>query len=611
VFPNGAEAARLKGLAAGADDCVSDSTPERELAARVAGLAQLSEARREPGHGALDDVLAATLRLRVELARDLEAMERLHEFATRLLQAPQLGNMLEEILAATIELQGADFGNIRLFDEASGTLRIAVQQGFQPEFVERFRECRRGDGSACGIALEGGARVWIEDVNADPRYASHLAAARGAGYRAVQATPLYGRGGGLVGMLSTHFRRVRPFTEHELRLTDLYATLAAGFVQRTRNEEALRLADQRKDEFLAMLAHELRNPLAPLASGLDVLGRGVARDERLSRTVHMMDRQMSHLVRLVDDLLDVGRITSGKLELRATLLPLDSVVESAIDATRDSINAHRHELFVERRTSGMRVMGDFDRLVQVFANLISNAVKYTPRDGRIRIVTREADGHAVVEVIDTGIGIPAPDIPNLFELFTQVPSHRSHAEGGLGIGLSLVRSLVHLHGGTVTADSAGDGMGSRFMVRLPLHVSEPAAAQAPDGDESRPESSALRVLIVDDNVDAAVALGMSLEIEGYAVSLAHDGVEALEKVDHSPPDVVLMDIGMPHMDGLEAARRLRRRPGGDRLYLVALTGWGQSRDRDMTREAGFDEHVVKPVRVSALRDIFSRAGQAA
>ena len=603
---HGADAARLHALAAGADDCLSEDMEGPEMVARIASFALLARARRAPEYSSLDEALTETLRLRVELARDLEAMNRLHAFATRLLQATEIGNMLDEILAACIELQGADFGNIRLRDEATEGMMIALQQGFAPELVERFALCRKGDGSACGLALESGSRVVIPDVEADARYARHREMAARAGFRAVQATPLYGRDRQLIGMLSTHFRAVRHFTEHELRLTDLYAALAAGFLQRRQNEEALRLADQRKDQFLATLAHELRNPLAPLASGLDVLGRGVSRDERLSRTAHMMDRQMGHLVRLVDDLLDVGRITSGKIELRSSMVSIEAVLESAIDACRDAIHAHRHELYVERNARGLRVMGDFDRLAQVFSNLISNAVKYTPRGGRIRIVTRQLDGHAMVDVIDTGIGIPASELPQVFELFSQVRSHHSHAEGGLGIGLSLVRSLVELHGGSVKAQSAGVGKGSCFTVRLPLHPQAAAADAAPPLAPPDAAPQPLRVLIVDDNVDAALALGMALESEGYVATLAHDGVEAIEQVGTAAPDIVLMDIGMPHMDGLEAARRMRQLPQGQRLYLVAITGWGQARDREMTREAGFDEHLVKPVRVATLHEIFAR-----
>jgi signal transduction histidine kinase/DNA-binding response OmpR family regulator len=597
--------ARLEGLAAGADDCIMGTLEARELVARVAGFVALSRARRELGHNALDDALTETLRLRMELARDLEAMKGLHAFGTRLMETAELDNMLEEILAATVKLQGADFGNIRMMDTATGTLPIAVHQGFAPEFARRFHVVHPGDGSACALALEAGKRVVIEDVRSDPRYSKYSEVAEEAGFRTVQATPLFGRDRKLIGMLSTHFRQVRPFSERELRLTDLYATVAAGFIQRKQNEEALRRADQRKDEFIATLAHELRNPLAPLVSGLDVIARALANDERLARTTRMMDRQLTHLVRLVDDLLDVGRITSGKVQLRSKRIALCNVIDSAVESTRDALQAHRHELVIDRGLVDLHVFGDADRLTQVFSNLLSNAIKYTPRGGRIRVVMRADEGFAVVSVIDTGIGIPPSELPQVFDLFTQVRSHQGQAEGGLGIGLSLVRSLVSLHGGEVRAESAGTGQGSRFIVRLPLHAA--VEAEADGGSASKPvPSGALRVLIVDDNVDAAIALGMALESEGYAPSVAHDGVEALEKAREAKPDVVLMDIGMPRMDGLEAARQMRRSAIGDRVYLVALTGWGQERDREMTREAGFDAHLVKPVRVSALRDVFAK-----
>ena len=602
--PDGDDA-RLEGLAAGADDCIMGTLGAAELRARVSGFVALARARRELGHDALDEALTETLRLRMELARDLEAMKGLHAFGTRLMQTAELDNMLDEILAATIRLQGADFGNIRMMDTATGTLPIAVHQGFAPEFARRFHVVHPGDGSACALALEAGRRVVIEDVRSDPRHSRYSEIAEEAGFRTVQATPLFGRDRKLIGMLSTHFRQVRPFRERELRLTDLYATVAAGFIQRKQNEEALRRADQRKDEFIATLAHELRNPLAPLVSGLDVISRALANDERLARTTRMMDRQLTHLVRLVDDLLDVGRITSGKVQLRSKRIALSSVIDSAVESTRDALEAHRHELVIDRGQADLHVFGDADRLTQVFSNLLSNAIKYTPRGGRIRLVTRADEGFAVVSVTDTGIGIPPAELPHVFDLFTQVRSHQGHAEGGLGIGLSLVRSLVTLHGGEVRAESAGTGQGSRFSVRLPLHAAVEAEAVGASATKSV-ASGPLRVLIVDDNVDAAIALGMALESEGYAPSVAHDGVEALEKAREAKPDVVLMDIGMPRMDGLEAARQLRRSPIGNGVFLVALTGWGQERDREMTREAGFDAHLVKPVRVSALRDVFAK-----
>ncbi|MDM4772702.1 PAS domain S-box protein [Solimonas sp. SE-A11] len=798
------------------------------------------------------------------LEGELAAVQRLHAIGRRINEGGSLQDLLEEILATTMAVQGAEFGALQLWDAASSSLRVVAQQGFDTEFQRRYAVVRADTACACGMAVARRERVIVEDVETEPAYAPSLEEARRAGYRAVQATPLISREGRLVGVLSTHFRRPHRPSEHELKLTDLFAAQAALAVERLtagealrvaetrlrasmtagrmaswywdaasgqtsasetlaelfglprgerwrgddqilrllhpedaerhletlraaagggwhsefrvirpvdgeiawleewadattdpqtgklgiaglvwdvsdrknaelrvqegdvrfrslvqsvrdyailmldpsgyviewtegaervkgyqavdvlgkhfalfftpedvaddaparelaeaaangraeryswrvrkdgsrfwgheiatavrgpdgellgftkisrdlteskRAEEALREADRRKDEFLATLAHELRNPLAPIRNGLQILRLVRQGDSRLLNTVDMMDRQLTHLVRLVDDLLDVGRISSGKLQLRRQALELSEVLAGSVEAARALIDAHRHELKMDIAAPDIRLDGDLDRLTQVFSNLLSNAAKYTEPGGHIRLaVWREADT-AVISITDDGIGIPSADLEHVFDLFSQVRAHQGRAEGGLGIGLSLVRNLVLLHGGSVSAESAGSGQGSCFTVRLPL-LADVAPLELPPAlpDEA---AALLRVLVVDDNADAANSLAALLELQGHATAVAHDGAEGLLLAQSFRPDVAILDIGMPRMDGVEAARRLRSLPGGDRVLLLALTGLGQATDRERTREAGFDHHLVKPLNLALLAGLLAERAEAA
>lgn len=374
-------------------------------------------------------------------------------------------------------------------------------------------------------------------------------------------------------------------------------------------EACLREADRRKDEFLAVLAHELRNPLAPIRNGLQILRLRAADDEVLQRTVTMMDRQMEHLVRLVDDLLDVGRITRGRLELRTQKLQLTDVLTSAIEGSRALIEAQGHHLTVSiDDADDLVVEGDSDRLVQVFSNLLSNSAKYTERGGRISLTAAREGTKAVVQVQDSGIGIPREALDHVFDMFSQVRSHQGRAGGGLGIGLSLVRTLVALHGGSVTAFSEGPGTGSTFTVRLPVCAPRHERSHVSDYDLSSQAASyarRLRILIADDNEDAASSLATLLKMQGHEVCCASDGLEAIEWAREFRPEVVFMDIGMPRLDGIEAARRIRALPHGESMRIIALTGWGQPQDEQRTRAAGMDHHLTKPVSTEALRSVLN------
>lgn len=371
-----------------------------------------------------------------------------------------------------------------------------------------------------------------------------------------------------------------------------------------RSEQVLREADRRKDEFLATLAHELRNPLAPLRNGLGVLklaGERAPLDPATLDEVHeMMDRQLDHLVRLVDDLMEVSRITRGKVELRRELVALPEVLAAAVDTCRPHMDAARHHLEVALPDENLGVEADPVRLAQVFGNLLNNAAKYTGEGGLIAVRAWRDGGEAVVSVSDNGCGIPPDALPSVFDLFMQARHSHSRAQGGLGIGLTLVRSLVEMHGGRVEARSDGEGRGSEFLVRLPLALAgtDAAGAVAP-GRADCDAIAGRRFLVVDDNHDAAESLGLLLRSLGADVKVVHDGRTALFAFRNSSFDAAVIDLGMPEMDGYELARRLRSEPGGD-LPLIALTGWGQKADRRRSLEAGIDHHLVKPVASAEL-----------
>lgn len=385
--------------------------------------------------------------------------------------------------------------------------------------------------------------------------------------------------------------------------------VARDVTQRKQAERALREVDRRKDEFLAILAHELRNPLAPIRNSLHILRLTSQNDPVGERVGDMMDRQVNHMVRLVDDLLEVSRITSGKIELRKERLDLAAVVQSSVETSRPLIEAVDHDLVLTFPAEPLTVEGDPVRLAQVFANLLNNAAKYTDAGGEIRITAHRAGDWAVISVRDTGTGIPPEMLPSVFEMFTQVDRDTDRAQGGLGIGLTLVKSLVEMHGGSVQARSAGRGKGSEFIVRLPL-VPDRHPADPPE----RPQQSASplrthRVLVVDDNHDAAESMGILLKLLGADVHVAYSGPEALEALPGYRPDVVLLDIGMPGMDGHEVARRIRQQPELQKVTLIALTGWGQDKDRRESHTAGFDYHLIKPADVDALQALLTVVGR--
>ena len=364
-------------------------------------------------------------------------------------------------------------------------------------------------------------------------------------------------------------------------------------------EEALKEAHRLKDEFLATLAHELRNPLAPIRNGVTLLASGPLEPEKSRMVLEMMERQVKHLIRLVDDLLEIARISQGKIALRKEATNLSSVLRASLETAQPLIEKGRHQVTM-RAPGQLGVMGDPIRLGQAFTNLITNAAKFTPPGGRIEIIGETEGNHAIVRVRDNGCGISPAALPRVFDMFAQVEDKARHAQGGLGIGLALVRKLIDMHGGTVQAQSDGPDKGSEFTVRLPLQETISTA-----GATAQPAPALAAVppaaVVIDDNHDAADALAMLLESFGARVSVAYDGETGAQLVQAARPGIVFLDLGMPKQDGFETARIIRDTEIGRKLTLVALTGWGQEEDRNRTRQAGFDAHLTKPAPLDALQ----------
>jgi signal transduction histidine kinase/CheY-like chemotaxis protein len=397
--------------------------------------------------------------------------------------------------------------------------------------------------------------------------------------------------------------------ERPVRVAALVSAVRSALRARARQYEARayleerEAADRRKNQFLATLAHELRNPLAPIRNSLSLL-RITATGASTAPAFEIMDRQVSHMVRLIDDLMDVARITHGKIDLRKRTVDVAEVIAAAVETSRPLIDGAKHELVVSLPAEALALDADPVRLAQVFSNLLNNAAKYTDPGGRVTIAARREGDSAVVTVADTGVGIPADSLASVFDMFAQANAHDRRSGSGLGIGLALARSLVQMHGGSISASSAGAGKGSVFVVRLPLSGaalpgSAPSEAPAPQG------AAMQRILIVDDNRDAANTLGALLQLIGADVRVAYDGETALEAVPGFRPSVVLLDLGMPGMDGYEVARRIRAEPAARDTTLIALTGWGEASDRERSREAGFRHHLVKPVDLNAMQAVLA------
>lgn len=380
--------------------------------------------------------------------------------------------------------------------------------------------------------------------------------------------------------------------------------------ERRANEEALRNDARRQDEFIATLAHELRNPLAPIRNALEVARLAKGNDVAIEYAHGVMERQMSHMVRLIDELLDLSRLKLGKIKLKIAPVELGTVLESAIETVRPHIERSGHALELNLPDESLCIEADSTRLMQVFANLLSNAVKFTANNGSVWVTASREDDDAVVRVKDSGIGMAPTMLEQVFDMFTQEAEALNRTEGGLGIGLTLVKGLVNLHGGTVSATSEGKGLGSEFVVTLPLSKSGAAHGRRPTNPRASTPTTWRRILVVDDNADSATSLSMMLNFMGHDTRTSNDGASGLEIAETFRPDVYLLDIGMPNLNGYDLARRIRAQEWGADAVLIALSGWGQEHDQERSRNAGFDMHFVKPVDPASLAKALSRTRSA-
>jgi PAS domain S-box-containing protein len=558
----------------------------------------------------------------VRLALEQEATARFYEIGKNCVRnGSDIIENLKEMLDAAIWISHADRGCIQLHDPQSDVLRLTIQRGFEEPFRKFFETVTRTDMAASGIAFAQAERVIVEDVGRSEVYRDKPAGEilLEAGVRAVQSTPLIGSTGTVLGMLSTHyFQPFRP-DERACRLLDILARQAADYVERKRVEEQreellhaaesaraeAEAASRAKDEFLAMLGHELRNPLSAVRNSIAIAGLD---EKNRDRALQIARGQTDQLGRIVDDLLDTARITRGRIRLRKERVRLGDVLSSAIDGARLLLDERGHALNTVSSETDILVEIDTGRIEQALWNLFSNAAKYTDPGGNITVTTESSDGWAVIRVSDNGIGIAAEVLPFVFDLFAQSPRALDRAPGGLGIGLTLVREILEIHGGRVEAKSAGLGQGSEFSLFLPL-----AADTAQCENESSVESVetfspcfSMNILIVEDNPDAAESLAMILELLGHRVRAVHDGVAALKVVPSLRPDVMLIDIGLPGMDGYDVAKQVRAMPELSQTVMIALTGYGRPEDQSRALEAGFDRHLVKPVDFEALEALLSR-----
>ena len=437
------------------------------------------------------------------------------------------------------------------------------------------------------------------------RDARHLELLRSLGLKSYIAVPLTDSSGVTFGIMTfATAESGRLYSETDLRLAMDIAHRASIAIDNTRLYQALQESDRRKDEFLAILAHELRNPLAPLSNSLQILGMPGVEPSIVARAHEMMTRQVGHLIRLVDDLMDVSRVMQGKIELRRMPVDLGTILARAAETMQPLIDVHRHRLSVHL-TDRLSVDADAVRLTQVVSNLLANAIKYTPPEGCIWVSAEREENTAVVRVRDNGVGLAPHMRHKVFDMFVQGEQSGAGVQGGLGIGLTLVKNLVEMHHGTVEARSEGLGRGSEFVVRLPLSQDAVDREVLQDASPSvAAAASGHRVLVVDDNQDAAESLAMLLRLQGHDVRVAHSGEAALKEAEAYSPDAVFLDIGMADLDGYEVARRLRTRAGSDRVVLAALTGWGQQADRRRSMEAGFNYHIIKPPEPRALESVF-------
>jgi signal transduction histidine kinase/ActR/RegA family two-component response regulator len=581
---------------------VTDRTAELEHA-----LATVEAQKRE---------LESVLEMRDDGQRLLEAeladARLIHDISAALIDEGVIHDLYQKLVDAAALIMRCESADIQRYHPERDELELLAYRGFSADAAAFWKWVRADAATSCAAAMKRLERVIASDVETCEFMAGSvdLEMFRVAGLRACQSTPLLTRNGALIGVISTHWKRRHVPSERDLRLLDIIARQAADLIERNVAAEAMRAqttqlldADRRKDEFLATLAHELRNPLAPIRTGLDVLRVGKA--EQASRVLPMMERQLGHMVRLVDDLLDVSRVSRGLVTLQRERVELKAVVDSAIETSRPLMEAAVHRLEVTLPQQSVWLNVDLTRIAQVLSNVLNNAAKYTPQGGQVCLHAELAGSEVVIRITDTGIGIASGMLPKVFELFMQVDQAIERSQGGLGVGLSLAKRLVEMHGGSIEAASDGPRRGATFSIRLPVDDVQPAVQAADAGDNGAVASDGKRVMIVDDNVDAAETLALLLDEVGYATAVVFDARTALDTALRFRPEVVFLDLGMPHLNGFDLARQLRGQPALDDVVLVALSGWGTEQDRERCRDAGIDRHLTKPALPADILGILS------
>jgi PAS domain S-box-containing protein len=574
--------------------------------------------------GSVSVVRDITDRKRFEeaLAADLRDTGLLRDLAARLVPEGDSKRLFDEILDAAITITSATAGTIQLLDEVSKELFLVASKGIEPTLAARFERVDASSGSSCGVALANGVRALVAfDVSAEEDPDGGLRAHCDAGLLAAQSTPLMSRSGRVLGMFSTHWKTRRLLTDRELRFLDLLARQAADLIERMQSDEALhqrelelRESDRRKDEFIAVLAHELRNPLVPIRNGIQLLKNASTRPELVESVRPMMERQIGHMVRLIDDLLDVARIAAGKIELKRERVALSTIVVAAVDTNRPAVERGKIALKVDLPSTDIMLNVDPIRIAQVISNVLDNACKFTPEGGNISLrATRALENGRdtlILAITDSGVGIAQHQLAQIFELFAQSRSReRGHSNlSGLGIGLAITRRLLEMHGGSIIARSAGENLGSEFIIRLP--VSEGPGNDLDKTGSGNAKLVGVRVMIVDDNQDAADSMGLLVQLTGAVAHVAYSGQSALEAIEQFNPSLVLLDLGMPGMDGFEVCRLIRQKHGHE-IAVVALSGWGQTSDKIQAQRAGFDAHLTKPAYPSTLEATISRWASAA
>ena len=556
-------------------------------------------------------------------AIDLESLIITRELDLRPLRTPEFGaenlalvalaqhmsdapeNILQSLAETTLALCHAGSAGISILEEGDSIFRW---HGLAGELAARRWGTTPRDFSPCGTVLDRGCTMLMSYPE---RYFPFFAEVKPTIVEALLVP--FDVGGKLIGTVwaVSHDERLKFDAEHRRILGNL-SKFASACYQASSRVEAVKAADRHKDEFLAMLGHELRNPLFPLQNAIQYLIKAGPDEHGAKEAKGVIQRQLAHMSRLIDDLLDAARISHGKIELRKERIELSVALRNALDMSRPLIEAARHAVTVSLPAQPVYLEADPERLAQILANLLSNAAKYTSEGGQIRVLASIEQGEVVIHVQDNGIGIAADKLLSIFELFSQVDTSAGRSHGGLGIGLTLVRTLVTGHGGTVAAHSAGRDKGSEFVVRLPIDTTvgrddsqvQPRAHRQPD---VAPPSS-LRILVADDNRDAADSLAMVLRLAGHTVWNVYDGPSALATAVRCRPHVVLNDIGMPGLNGYEVARRLRENPVTRNSVLVAVTGYANADDHDRSRKAGFDHHLAKPVDFDSLQELLVSIG---